>query len=471
MKTIAHIGFGAFHRAHQLVYGQELADNDNFPWRYICVNLNSSRDITLLREQNLRFSVLQRDDNAEQVCDVNIVQQALHPEIDGLDYVLKTLSQTDVTIISLTVTEKAYAMKQGFQFLDEDFGYIRSDIQNPFSPRSVVSVLANVLYRRMIHNAGGVSLLSCDNIPQNGHVLKSALEQYIRKAYADTVLLDWISEHVSFPSSMVDRIVPAMNSEARHLLEHTLGHSDACGVVCENFKQWVIEDNFINGRPQWESVGCLMVDVVAPYEMIKLRLLNGAHSWIAYIGTLAGCETVAEVMAIPVFQQAVKRLMLDEQSQTVDIPSGFELSSYADSLLHRFMNGLLRHKTSQIAMDGSQKISQRWLLSLKTLLENERVCPMLEIGIAAWLIYLSGRDLGGNEIDFQDPQKDYFRKIYKNAQSTDTAALTILSEFNAFECSVFQQAEFQQRILKHCQGLRSVGIEPYVANILETIAS
>lgn len=456
MNKIAHIGFGAFHRAHQLVYAQQLKIKQAFDWEYVCLSLHSTQDIQVLREQNLRFHVWENTDTSSELIAVDVIGQALHPRLDGMDQTINVLSQSDIKIISLTVTEKAYCMRDGYSVLNTELPELQQDIAEFHSdnapPQTLIAFLAKVLLKRYRLNAP-VSILSCDNIPQNGRVLQLALLQFFQQLSADTDFLNWLVVNVSFPCSMVDRIVPAMSSQSRDALSAELGHQDACGVICEAFKQWVIEDNFIAGRPKWEQVGALLVEDVTPYEIMKLRLLNGAHSFIAYVGLAANqqlaasseggkCDTVADVVRAPYMREAVKRLMLDEQAKTLTLPAEVDLESYAESLLMRFSNSKLQHKIAQIAMDGSQKIPQRWCESLTHV--QTQPLPLLTLGVAAWLKTIFTR-----VDEIADPLQNEFKNILDASASIKKAAEVMLKGSAVFPKGLRDDAQFTEQVLHY----------------------
>lgn len=209
---------------------------------------------------------------------------------------------------------------------------------------------------------------------------------------------------------MVDRIVPATTDEDRRTVADALGVEDAWPVMTEPFTQWVVEDHFPTGRPALETVGVEMVADVEPYEKMKLRMLNGSHSTLAYLGYLAGYETVAEVMADPDFARLVERLMTTEVIPTLDVP-GADLPAYRDALLKRFANRGLKHRTWQIAMDGSQKLPQRLLGTVRDRLRTNADIPLLSLGIAAWMAYVTGIDEAGRSIDVRDPLAARFQAI------------------------------------------------------------
>lgn len=242
--------------------------------------------------------------------------------------------------------------------------------------------------------------MSCDNIPENGHVMRNVVTTYARAV--DAELAAWIEQHVTFPSTMVDRIVPAVTSDALDKIEKLTGVYDPVGVACEPFRQWVIEDNFVAGRPQWEKAGAELVSDVIPFEEMKLRMLNGSHSFLAYLGYLAGYQHINECMEDENYRVAARALMLNEQAPTLKV-QGVDLTRYADMLIERYSNPALRHRTWQIAMDGSQKLPQRMLDSVRWHLAHNSRFDLLALGVASWMRFVGGVDEQGNTIEISDP--------------------------------------------------------------------
>ena len=272
--------------------------------------------------------------------------------------VLHRLSDPAVAIVSLTVTEKGYCHDPATGELDESHPLIRSDLSDPGKPRSAIGVLAVAIARRRSAGVAPFTVLCCDNLPANGKTVHRILSRFAGLMSAD--LGAFVESEIATPSTMVDRITPATTDADRAVVRAALGVDDAWPVVTEPFSQWVVEDRFSAGRPALETVGVEMVSDVAPYEKMKLRLLNGAHSALAYLGSLAGYETVSDAMVDPGLAAFVAALM-EDASATLAIPSEAERARYRQSLIARFRNPALRHRLLQIAMDGSQKLPQRIL--------------------------------------------------------------------------------------------------------------
>lgn len=236
-----------------------------------------------------------------------------------------------------------------------------------------------------------MTLLSCDNLADNGAKLEALMRQYLERHEPD--LVEWFAANCTCPATMIDRIVPATTDEDRATVAQALGGlTDEACVVTEPFSQWVIEDRFAGPRPRWEAVGAQLVRDVAPYETAKLRMLNGAHSLLAYCGLKAGYEYVHEAVADPALRHLANRLMREEAAPTITPAPGQDLAAYADALIARFANPSLNHRLIQIAMDGSQKIPQRWLQTLAHNAAQSRTCPATLTAIAAWIQHLQGHN-------------------------------------------------------------------------------
>lgn len=228
---------------------------------------------------------------------------------------------------------------------------IAADLQNPHQPLTAQGIIVEALARRKAAGLPAFTVMSCDNMPENGHVTRQVVTAYAREVDAELAI--WIEQNVTFPSTMVDRIVPAVTPETLDKIEQLTGVRDPAGVACEPFRQWVIEDTFVAGRPQWENAGATLVADVVPFEEMKLRMLNGSHSFLAYLGYLAGYQHINDCMADDNYRLTAQALMLREQAPTLKV-QGVDLQRYADQLIARYRNPALRHRTWQIAMDGSQ---------------------------------------------------------------------------------------------------------------------
>jgi fructuronate reductase len=293
-------------------------------------------------------------------------------------------------------------------------------------------------------------VVSCDNLPGNGHVLKRIVTQF---AELRDPALAAVIRNVASPSTMVDRIVPATTDGDRSAVAAAMGFEDAWPIMTEPFRQWVIEEDFPLGRPAWEKAGALFVQDVSAFEFMKLRLLNGSHSTLAYLGYLAGAETVADAMSLPGMEALVEGLMRHEVSPTLPELPGFDLPAYRAELLQRFRNPALRHRTWQIAMDGSQKLPQRLLGSIRDRLHAEAGYDRLALGVAAWMRYARGLDEAGRPIDVRDPHAARIAGLAQGIDEPDRIVDAFLTMTDVFGTDLPASAPFRAALIKALDGL------------------
>ncbi len=397
---IVHLGIGAFHRAHQAFYTEAVLNQLGGDWGIIGCSLRSPSVREQLVPQDCYYTLVERSGEGEKLQLIGAVQQVLVGPEDPAALV-EIMAANNIKIISLTVTEKGYCHDPASGNLNLQHPDIIHDLQNINAPKSAIGYMVAALKKRFESGGKGLTLLSCDNLPNNGEVVEKVVTQFAQQI--SPALAEWIKVNAAFPSTMIDRIVPATTEQDRADVEARIGLRDEAMVVCEPFTQWVIEDKFANGRPAWEKVGALLVKDVRVFEKIKLRLLNGAHSTMAYTGYLSGFEYIAQVMEQPAFVNMVKTYMAREAGETVVAPEGFDIEAYKQQLRDRFSNKALKHRTWQIAMDGSQKLPQRLLETLREQLAGNGHIDILCLGVAAWIRYVSGVDEQGNAIEVSDP--------------------------------------------------------------------
>jgi fructuronate reductase len=397
---IVHLGLGAFHRAHQAIITQRALAGAPGPWAISGASLRSPAVRDALRPQDCLYTLIENDGAEETASVVGVLREALFAPEEG-EALLARLAAPAARIVTLTVTEKGYCHNPATGELDLAHPDIRADLAGETPPRSTLGWLVRGLRERRAAGAGGLTVLCCDNMASNGLTLRGLVRQFAE--HLDPGLAAWIEDQARFPRSMVDRIVPAATPASLDHAAGLLGLRDDAAVSAEAFAQWVIEDDFAAGRPNWEIAGAELVRNVRPYQELKLRLLNGAHSAIAYLGALLGLSYVADVMADPALARFVERLMLDEIALLTVASSSLDVETYARALLRRFENRSLRHRTLQIAADGSQKIPVRWLPVLLEARRRGLPARHLVTTLAAWLRFLAGRDEAGRELSLDDP--------------------------------------------------------------------
>jgi fructuronate reductase len=381
---IVHFGIGAFHRAHQAWYTDACLAAGETGWMIAGVSLRSRIVADQLMPQDGLYTLTERSADGETTRVIGAVREVL---VAGTDRarVIDRIASLACRIVSFTVTEKGYCRAA-------DGSLDRSLAAKGFYP-----ILADAFARRRAAGLPGVTLLSCDNLSANGETLGRLMREWL---VDDPALAGWFEAECTTPGSMIDRIVPATTSADIAALEARIGLRDEGAVATEPFSQWVIEDRFAGPRPSWDAHGAQFVADVAPYETAKLRMLNGAHSWLAYAGLAAGHEFVHEAVADPALRAQVRRLMVEEAAPTIAAEPGQDLESYAVDLLARFANPALRHRLAQIAMDGSQKLPQRWLATRRERAARNLPSPVIEVGMAYWLQHIAA----GTHLD--DPLAD-----------------------------------------------------------------
>mgnify|MGYP001002963791 FL=1 len=461
VARIVHLGFGAFHRAHQSVYTDILAAEHGSDWGYCEVNLiGGEQQIADLKQQDNLYTVAEMSADAWTARVVGVAKRALHAQVDGLETVLDAMCEPQVAIVSLTITEKGYCHSPATGELMLDHPLIVADLQNPHQPQSAAGVIVEALSRRKAAGLPPFSVMSCDNMPENGHVTRNVVCAYARTV--DAALARWIEENVTFPSTMVDRIVPAVTAETLEKIEQLTGVRDPAGVACEPFRQWVIEDNFVAGRPAWEKAGAELVSDVVPFEEMKLRMLNGSHSFLAYLGYLAGYQHINECMEDEHYRRAAHALMLREQAPTLKV-EGVDLAHYADLLIARYSNTALRHRTWQIAMDGSQKLPQRMLDSVRWHLVHQQPFPLLALGVAGWMRYVGGVDEQGNAIEVSDPQLAAIQSAVNSSAEGESRVKALVGIEAIFGKELPQEAVFVDAVMNAYQMLLQKGAKATVA--------
>lgn len=462
-SRIVHFGFGAFHRAHQALLTNRVLNQHGGDWGICEISLFSGDQLmSQLRQQDHLFTVMEKSAAGNQPIIIGAVKECLNARLDSLAAIIEKFCEPQVAIVSLTITEKGYCIDPATGHLDLTQPRIVHDLQSPDEPHSAPGILVEALHRRRERGLPAFTVLSCDNIPDNGHVVKNAVLDMAAKR--DPQLASWIAEHVSFPGTMVDRIVPAATDASLAEITRELGVEDPCAISCEPFIQWVIEDNFVAGRPDWGSVGAQLVDDVLPWEEMKLRMLNGSHSFLAYLGYLAGYAHISDCMQDASYRRAARHLMMAEQAPTLRI-SGVDLGAYADSLIERFSNPALQHRTWQIAMDGSQKLPQRLLDGIRIHLKQGSRWPLLALGVAAWMRYVSGVDDMGNAIDIRDPLAEKIRAIVETSHDENrVAALLTLQEI--FGSDLPANPQFLQAVEEAWQSLVREGARQAVLTAL-----
>lgn len=461
---IVHLGIGAFHRAHQAVYIDDVLAREGGDWRILGVSLRSGKVRGQLDPQNGLYTVVAEGAETRTRRVIGSVADAV-VAIEERERVIASMAAPTTHIISLTITEKGYCHDPATGQLDAAHRAVVADLANPERPQGALGYLTAAMRRRRDAGTPAPTLLSCDNLSNNGALLRRVLVDFATRR--DPGLAAWIDANVACPSTMVDRIVPATTADDLAELNATCGYEDQGMVRTEAFSQWVIENRFAGPRPDFAAVGVQMVDDVEPYELAKLRMLNGSHSMLAYLGVLAGLTYVHEAVTQPDLAALVRHLMLAEAAPT--LPAGPDPAAYADALMARFANPALRHRLDQIAIDGSQKLPQRLVAPIADNLASGRSFDVAALAVAVWIAFASGEGQGTPRI-VDDPLANSFMQLGQQA-SDDADALA-----GAFLdlASVFGDTGKDERVRGAVLGahrkLRTGGLRAAVADLARGIA-
>lgn len=386
VPRVVHFGLGAFHRAHQAVYTAPTG------WGIAAVAPRSRGIVDAMRAQDCLYTVTDRAPGPLRPRVVGSIVEALHMR-DDADRVTDLVASPEVTVVTLTITEKGHHRRAGTGGLDTGVPEVAADLAATASPdgrfATVVGALAHGLATRFRRGGAPVSVVSCDNMAANGAVVAGLVRDYVAASHWPDrgPLGEWLASAVAFPSTVVDRIVPATAPEDVEAVAAALGTRDEVPVLGEPYREWVLADAFAAPRPRWERDGAAVVADVTPYQLRKLRLLNGSHSAMAYLGAVAGCATVADVLATDWGERLVRGYCRD-MAATVTGTHG----SYVDKLVERFANPAIRHRLSQIGSDGSLKVAERWLDPLREIPAG--AAPVLELALAGWMNATRGEDFG-----------------------------------------------------------------------------
>jgi fructuronate reductase len=467
---IVHIGVGAFQRAHVAVVNEAaLHASGDLRWGTIGVSLRQPDTRDALMPQAGLYTLAIRDaapdGTAREALQVvgNLIDVLVAPENPGA--VLERIAHAHTRIVSLTVTEKGYHHHPASGALRLDDADIVHDLGNAGAPRTAIGFIGHALQLRRQRALPPITLLSCDNLPANGDTLRGLVLTFAEQL--DPTLRDWIAEYCSFPNSMVDRIVPRTTDADREHVSARLGLQDAWPVIGEPFLDWVVEDRFVNGRPAWNEGGARFVEHAEPFERLKLRLVNGSHSALAYLGAMAGWRTVDRAIANPALRAYLAALLRDEIAPTLPALPGLDLNDYRTRLLERFANPALQHQTAQIAMDGSQKLPQRLLGTVRDRLAVDEPIDGLALAVAAWIHYLRGVDETGTTHAILDPLAaalaEQLARMPGAASADEVVAL--FTAYRPVFGDLGRQPRFVSAVARQLQSLRLHGVLATLENL------
>lgn len=457
---IVHLGLGAFFRAHGAVYISEAMEKSGGDWGIVGVSLVRPDQRDLLAPQEFAYTAVELGPNGETPRVISVINNVLVAR-ENPQAVLDAMSDPAIRIVSLTVTEKGYCHEPSTGRLNRAHPDIVHDLKHPEAPLSAVGYLVRALQRRRDAGHRPFTVLCCDNLPENGKVVRDVVAEFA--GMVDPDLANWIATQGAFPSTMVDRIVPATKPEDIERLSRRTGVLDLSPVMHEPFRQWVVEDHFVDGeRPDLAAVGVQLVKDVTPFEHMKLRCLNGTHSALAYLGYLAGYETISDTVADPDFARFCKHLWKNEIVPGLKAPEGVDLVAYTAALFDRYSNPAIRHRTWQIAMDGSQKLPQRILSTLGENLRAGRPIKGLTLAVAAWMRYVAGVDERGGTIDVRDPLAARLKTLSDGAATDRERVAALLSVREVFPAALAENEQFRSALIAAYAGLVDKGAKRMV---------
>jgi len=456
---IVHLGLGAFHRAHQAVYTEDAMAAAGGDWGIVGVAPRSAAVVDALAAQDRLYSVTTLAPHGSATRVIGALAGLRRAAADP-DAVVALLADPRIRVVTLTVTEKGYRLDPatGRLLLDDE---LRADLSGPGGgrpPRTVPGLLVRGLAARQRAGAGPIALVSCDNLPSNGRRLRGLVEQSVQRLAAGP-LADWVAGNVTFPGTMVDRIVPATTAETMTIAAGALGVRDGAAVCGEPYYQWIIEDDFPAGRPAWELAGAVLTGDARPWELLKLRTLNGVHSAIAYLGAVAGYDTIAAALGLPGLRRAMRRFIAEDIGPTLTPPDGVSIAGYGDEVLERFANPAIGHRTVQVAMDGSQKLPQR---VLHTILDRRAAGGTPRWGtlvVAGWMRFVQGVADDGRTLPLDDPLAATIRDRLAAAPSTPEGVVdALLGLRTVFEPALAGDATVRALLVEWLTALTKHGV-------------
>jgi mannitol 2-dehydrogenase len=464
-SRIVHVGVGNFHRAHEAFYTDQLLNRGETDWG-ICGVCLLERDLkmyqTLVDQDGLYSLLVKEADGTRKVAIIGSMVDYLYAPADP-GAVISKMADPGVRIISLTITEGGYNYDPStgqFLFSEPD---IQWDLKHPERPRTIYGYLAAAFRLRLTNGAPGLTVLSCDNIQQNGEVCKLMLMAYLGECMPE--LTGWVRDEVTFPNSMVDRITPVTQDQDREVLGTNYHIKDAWPVVCEPFIQWVIEDDFSQGRPPWEKAGVLFTDEVEPYEKMKIRLLNAGHSLLGFTGSLYGYSTIDETVRNTWIRQFLREFMDSEVSPLLGPMEGIDLEDYKNSLLQRFANPHIGDQLSRICSESSSKIPKFLLPTIEEQLERGGPVKYSALILAAWCHYLELMGTEGYEDEVQDVMTEILVAQAKASIQEDPLAFLKLKPVFG---ELARSGTFVKTYLPTISRLRTHGMAETIRKVLST---
>ena len=447
---IVHLGLGNFHRAHQAVYTDAAISAHGGDWGIIGVSNRSSAVTDAMHAQDMTYTVVEISPEGSTFSTPRVHTDAF-VAADDPDRVVAEIGAATTRIVSLTVTENGYTYSPATGSLNVADADVQHDLTQAAAPRTPIGQIVRGLQQRFRTHGEPVTVLSCDNLADNGHHTSRLVREFasLLPAAEAAETLQWIDANVTFPSSMVDRIVPATTDHYRTLVAEQRGYTDRIPVPAEPFTMWILEDNFIAGRPAWEAGCAVFTDDVAGYEQLKVRLLNGTHSLIAYLGALSGAATIPDSTAVDYIEAAARSILRHEYLPSVTVPAAVDVDAYETQLFSRWRNSALGHRTSQVGSDGSVKLRQRIPLPALQMLDGGAMPHYLALTAAAYLSCIAplhGFDPGIHAREMQDPARDSLQRLAAGSATGNEFAGKVIGQLHLLGDELATRNDFILRI-------------------------
>ncbi|MFS0853978.1 mannitol dehydrogenase family protein [Microbacterium sp. 179-I 3D4 NHS] len=466
---ILHLGLGSFHRAHQAVYTAAALSHAPDDWGIVGVASRSHAIVDAMHAQHLLYSVATVSPSGTSLT-VPGVHTGAFVAAQQPDRVVAFLADPDIRVVTLTVTENGYSYSPATQHLDLDDPTLRADLAGGH-PRSTIGQLARGLQVRAALSGAPLSVLSCDNLAANGAHTEKLVREFLQALPGGEgqEALAFLDRSVTFPSSMVDRIVPATTDELKTRVSALLGARDDIPVPAEPFTMWAVEDRFAAGRPGWEAGGAVFTDEVGRYEQMKVRLLNGTHSLIAYLGALRGSATIPDAIALDDVAAAARAVLEGEYEPSIEVPSGVDIRRYEEQLFERWGNSALGHRTTQVGSDGSVKLRQRIPEPALQALGRGEMPHLIALTVAGYLSCLAplpGFDPGIHATAMTDAARGRLASFAANVRDGRELAQRVITDLQLFGTELAHQDAFIARAGELVDTIRQRGVEVAIADAL-----
>ncbi len=465
---IVHIGIGNFHRAHAAVYTAKAMAAEGGDWGITAVANRSRRVVDALAAQDHLYSILELSSDGVRADVMDVHRKTLVASTDT-DALIAEVAAPATRIVTMTISENGYCRNAATGDLDVDGDLIRADLANPDAPRTTIGQLGAALVRRYNDDAGPLTILSCDNLVSAGHTTQKMVGQYVAARETPAGFDEWFASQVVFPNAMVDRIVPGSTDATRAKVAELLGVDDAVPVNAERFSMWVLEDRFAAGRPAWEAGGAIFTDEVEAYELVKLRLLNGSHSLISYLGGLDGRDTIPASRGQEFIAESVNAVIRNEYLPSIDLPSGFDADAYIAQLFDRWNNHALGDQTSRVGSDGSLKLLQRVPVPALRMLDMGLMPQQLALTVAGWICCVAppeGFDPGPVAAAMIEPARERLAAATAGA-SSQRAHVEAIMRGGFFPDDLAARDEFTARVGDFVRIITSHGVRDAAAAALE----